>query len=426
MCLKPESISWHEDYSDWRDRNKFLLEKMYMSDCSFVVNRGATQIIVPAHKYILGGFSLDFYNLFYRMEANSNEIPITDVSIKALKEFLRFVYTGERTLNMEIVYDVLKLAVRYSSKILTAFCESFIIRKINERNCMFVLNKCSEFGLTLINSVCMQLIVKDSINILKSPKFLEIHQETLDIILKSNKLKLTEIELYRIVVKWSENNCIKKNNPVNPENMRLALGSSVSNLRFASMNIKEFSECADNNSILTLKEINQVYRFIGTDGKSDCPFSSVKRKYCFKKICNFSNTPTTKIFHYGFSPCFFHFSVEKRVKFHGFGFYGRSKMSTGFENPEVLFYQLEHDNGKTLLNGSSTVTYDGTDKIYNIVFDRYAWLNPYHNYTICITRKNEGIFLNYFEENMSKKVNVDGVVFRQRFDWSIVASVLFE
>lgn len=395
-----------------------------MSDCSFVVTRGTTQIIVPAHKYILGGFSLDFYNLFYRMEANSNEIPITDVSIQALKEFLRFVYTGERTLNMEIVWDVLKLAVRYSSKILTAFCESFIIRKINERNCLFVLNKCSEFGMTLINSFCMKLIIKDS-TLLKSPLFLEIHQETLNIILKSNKLTITEMELYRIVVKWSENNCIKNNIPVNPENMRLAVGSSISNIRFASMNIKEFSECSDNNSILTQKEINQVYRFIGTDGKSDCPFSSDKRN-SLRKICYFSNTPKTKLFQYGFSPCFFHFSVEKRVKFHGFGIYGRSKISNGFDSPELVFYRLAHQNGKNVLTGSSTVTYDGTDKIYNIVFDRFAWLQPHHVYTICITRKNEGIFLNYFEENMSKKVNVDGVVFRQRLDWSIVASILFE
>lgn len=426
MCLKPESISWHDNYSDWRDRNRFLLEKMYMSDCSFVVERGTSQIIIPAHKYILGGFSLDFYNLFYRMEANSNEIPITDVSVMALKEFLKFVYTGERTLNMDIVWDVLKLAVRYSSKILQAFCESFIVRRINERNCLFVLNKCSSFGMPLINSVCMKIIMNNSIIFIKSPAFLDINQETLKIILRSNNLTISEIELYRIVLRWTEKNCIRNKNPVNPENRRLALGLAISNIRFASMNIKEFSECSDNNSILTQKEINQVYRFIGTDGRSECPFLSIKRNSP-KKICLFSNTPKTKIFQYGFTPCYFHFSVEKKVKFYGFGIYGRAKMSIGFQNPEeVLYYELADQNGKILLSNNSKVIYDGTDKIYDLVFARYVWLQPYHLYTVCIKRNEPGLFLNYFEENMSKNVIVDGVVFRQKLDWSVVATVIFD
>lgn len=393
-----------------------------MSDCSFIVTRGTTQIIVPAHKYILGGFSLDFYNLFYRMEASSNEIPITDVSIQGLKEFLRFVYTGDGNLNMEIIWDVLKLAVRYSSKILIAFCESFIIRKINERNCLTVLNKCSEFKMPLINSICMNFIDEQT-NLIKSPDFLEIQQSTLDIILKSNKLTVTELELYRIVLNWSEQNCLKNNNPVNPENMRLALGSAISNIRFASMNIKEFSECSDNNSILTQQEINQVYRFIGTGGKSDCPFLSVKRNS--RKFCYFSKNPKTRFFQYGYW-CNFHFSVEKRVKFYGFGIYGRSKMSIEFHNPEHLFYRLIKDNGEEVLNGSSIVSYDGTDRVYNMVFDRYAWLQPRQLYTICITRDKRGIFENYFDDNMLKRVTCDGVVFRQRLEWSIVASVIFE
>lgn len=424
MCLKPESISWHEDFSDWRDRNKFLLEKMYMSDCSFVVQKGTTQVIVPAHKYILGGFSLDFFNLFYRMEANSDQIPITDVSVAALKEFLKFVYTGERTLNMEIVWDVLKLAVRYNSKILKAFCESFIIRRINERNCLFVLDKCSAFGMTFINSVCIKSIEKNSVNFLKTPAFLDISQDTLNIILKSNNLTISEIELYRVVLKWTENNCVKNNNSVNTENMRLALGSAISNIRFASMNIKEFSECSDNNSILTHKEINQIYRFIGTDGKSDCPFPSVKRS-AHKKICYFSNTPRQRIFRKGFT-CYFPFSVEKKIKFYGFGIYGRAKISDDFLNPEVLHYQLVDQYGHTVLSSSAKIHYDGTEKVYDLVFDRYAYLKPFQQYTVYINRNVPGVFLNYYEGDMMKRVVHNGVVFRQRFDWSIVATIIFE
>lgn len=425
MCLKPESISWHEDFSDWRDRNKFLLEKMYMSDCSFVVQKGTTQVVVPAHKYILGGFSLDFFNLFYRMEANSDEIPITDVSVVALKEFLKFVYTGERTLNMEIVWDVLKLAVRYNSKILKAFCESFIIRRINERNCLFVLNKCSAFGMNLINAVCIKSIEKNLVNFLKTPTFLDVSQDTLNIILRSNNLTISEIELYRLVLKWTENNCVKNNIPVNTENRRLALGSAISHIRFASMDIKEFSECSDNNSILTQKEINQVYRFIGTDGKSDCPFSSVKRS-ALKKICYFSKNPRERIFHNGFTPCYFQFSVEKKIKFYGFGIYGRAKISVEFQNPEVLHYQLVDQTGNTVLSSSSKVNYDGTEKIYDLVFERYANLKPYQQYTVYIRRNGLGVFLNYFEEDMLKRVVQNGVVFRQRLDWSIVASIIFQ
>lgn len=110
----------------WQERNFFLLNNEFMSDCSFIVQDGENKIKLPAHKYVLGGCSWEFYNFFFLMEAASNEIPITDVSVEVVKIFLEFIYRESVQLNNEIIWDVLKLAERYSVKGVKVCCDEFL------------------------------------------------------------------------------------------------------------------------------------------------------------------------------------------------------------------------------------------------------------------------------------------------------------
>lgn len=109
----------------------------------------------------------------------------------------------------------------------------------------------------------------------ESESFLKTQKKTVVNILKSNELRGNELDLYKSVYNWATETFEKNQQTVNSENIRLALGEAFNYIRFGAMTGNEFSECVNENSILTPNETIQTFRFI-CDGKSDCSFSANK------------------------------------------------------------------------------------------------------------------------------------------------------
>ena len=64
-------------------------------------------------------------------EARSGSIMIADVSYAVLRTFVQYLYTAEALLDEAMACDLLVLAEKYQVKHLKAFCEKFIISKVN-------------------------------------------------------------------------------------------------------------------------------------------------------------------------------------------------------------------------------------------------------------------------------------------------------
>lgn len=64
-------------------------------------------------------------------ESRSGAIKIADVSYAVLRAFVHYLYTAEALLDEQMACDLLVLAERYQVKHLKAFCEKFIISKVN-------------------------------------------------------------------------------------------------------------------------------------------------------------------------------------------------------------------------------------------------------------------------------------------------------
>lgn len=100
--------------------------------------------------------------------------------------------------------------------------------------------------------------------------------------MKSESLTINEFELFNGVIKWAQRNCEKNGVVPTSTNKRETLGASLMDIRFASMTITEFTQCTiEDNAILTNIEENQVFKFIGSGGKSECKFPSEKRNLFF-------------------------------------------------------------------------------------------------------------------------------------------------
>lgn len=307
---------WHNvlKTATWKERNNFLLITEFMSDCAFIVQNGSEQIKLGAHKYVLGGSSYEFYNLFFLMEAGSNEIPIAGFSVEVVKVFLELIYKeSSAKLTMDIIWDVLNLAQRYSVEGLKIFCGEFLIENIINENALELLDKTSVYELENFNVRCMmQMSLNENKNWIETEFFLEIQNKTLCNILKSFELRGNELEIYKAAYKWGENFCEKNNQIRTTENIRLALGAAFKLIRFGAMTASEFSTCIDDSSILNSKEMIQIFKLIAV-GESECDFSNVKRTRFGIKELKFEQSSTG----YGGSNCYVDITSNKHIFLNG-------------------------------------------------------------------------------------------------------------
>ncbi|XP_019464120.1 PREDICTED: BTB/POZ domain-containing protein At4g08455 isoform X2 [Lupinus angustifolius] len=88
---------------------------------------------VHAHKAILVSRSPVFKAMLESdmEESRSGTIKIDDVSYDALSAFVNYLYTAEACLDDQMAFDLLVLAEKYEVKHLKAFCEKFLIARLN-------------------------------------------------------------------------------------------------------------------------------------------------------------------------------------------------------------------------------------------------------------------------------------------------------
>ncbi|CAH9101734.1 unnamed protein product [Cuscuta europaea] len=99
--------------------------------------KNATQPVpVPAHRAVLASRSRVFRAMLENEmeESLSGTIKISDVSYDVLRAFVNYLYTAETCLDECMACDLLVLAEKYEIKHLKAYCEKFLISKLNWEN----------------------------------------------------------------------------------------------------------------------------------------------------------------------------------------------------------------------------------------------------------------------------------------------------
>lgn len=417
--------SWQSKGSNWLAKNEFLFNNVLMSDCAFRIT--LENVKIPAHKYILGGSSAVFYNFYYEMKANFNEITVEDVSVDNFLVFLKFLYTGKNEFNMKNIADILKLADRYSINNLTQICSDFLIKKLKIDNALNFMERYSTYQLNNFDDFCINLISKNRL-IFENSLFYEISKNTLQKILISKELSgFKEITIYNGVNKWAERFCQKNQQLVNSENKRSALGSALHFIRFGTMNIQEFTSCTVNNPILNTGEIESIFIYIGSDGKTDCKYSGEKRKRN-RNIFKFSNlTPTVN--YYGFNTYdLFNFTVSKSIEFNGVVIHGRARSAleesiSQFENFNI---KLLNENRDILVEYTSTVEHNGTETGYCLGQYRLVLLNANQKYIVHIEgEETASKFINYQLSEKIIKKEENGVMFNIRDNNYVGAGIVY-
>lgn len=333
-----------------------------MSDCAFIVEEEEIKTKIPCHKYILGCCSWEFYKLFYLMEGDS-KVTVSDVSLNVVKKCLEFIYKETTEIDMEIVWDVLKLGKRFKINNLIEFCEKFLAKNVDEENVFIVFENSAELELgNVVRTVCVDILGRLQLD--EYGSFFKMSQESIIFFLESDKSNKKEIEIFRLINQWAEHKCKQNKEIVNSTNKIRVLGEAVNKIRFGTMTIEEFTECIlYEHCFLTDKQTVDILKCIGSSGEHDCGFSSIERYGILKTITVSGDIVSShKSIWYPTE-----FSSNNPINLVGMGIYGRK---TNITSKSVKFIiKLKCDERINFVSKNEfEINFDGTDKIYQVIF----------------------------------------------------------
>ena len=157
-----------------------LLEMATLSDVTLAMGNEE----IKAHKAILSARSPVFRAMFKHdgfKEQQENLVRITDHDPKAVKEMLKFIYTGEAPKLKEMVHDLFCIADQYQIERLKQLCEKQLWKDIDVKNVVDTLLLAMTHDLIRLKRRCTRFITDHIAEIMKTKEW--------------EKLKSTNVEL---------------------------------------------------------------------------------------------------------------------------------------------------------------------------------------------------------------------------------------
>ncbi|KAH3791312.1 hypothetical protein DPMN_144795 [Dreissena polymorpha] len=161
------------------------------------------------------------------------------------------------------VMHILYAAKKYDVPDLQSKCRSFLSKIMSTKNISITLNQAIDFDDSILQTMCLDFIVKQSDGVLKSDSFVEMSRSALKAVLMCDTFGVSEDQLFLACKRWAQHACESAGREVTDENLRQTLGEDLVNLiRFPAMPMKEFSEYVATGTFLSQTETLNEFRSI--------------------------------------------------------------------------------------------------------------------------------------------------------------------
>lgn len=379
-------FNWQASRATVKDRLAFIFNKEILSDVHFVVGKGNLQQRIPAHKFVLSVGSAVFDAMFNgAMATTSEEIELPDVEPAAFLALLRFLYSDDVQIGPETVMTTLYTAKKYAVPALEKACVDFLKLNLSSDNAFMLLTQARLFDEPQLADLCLETIDKFTSEALAAEGFTDIDHDTLCAVLERDSLRIREAKLFNAVVRWAEQECLRQNIPVTPDNQRACLGQALNLIRFPLMTVEEFAGGAAQSSVLTDREVVSLFLYFTVNPKPVVGFPDVPRCCITGKeqvACRFQQTES----RWGYSGTSdrIRFVVDRRIFIVGFGLYGSIHGPSDYDaNIQVI----HTGTGKILGSNDTSFSCDGLPTISRVMFKTPVEISPNLSYTLCATLK---------------------------------------
>ena len=401
---------YHDDWQSSKktvlQRNAYMFDNELMSDVSFTC--GESRRIFHAHKYVLATSSAVFFAMFYG-EIPPKEFPICieDAEEESFEEFLRFLYIDDCKITAENAIAVLYLAKKYLISSLAEKCCEILEASIKPENVFVVLEQAVQFDEKELEEKSWNIVAKRTQECLNSEAFCDIGLHTLNALLKKKSLAVTEVELFKAVLKWTDSECARQGINIEEDKTarRRVLGDSVYEIRFLEMSHEGILKDVCKTGILTDSEaISILQKVVGSDvaglkwkkhgQRRPGPLLSFNR-------FDHGNVNASSIagWYYGGSSDALTLTVNKAVLFHGVRLFGDSRGSQ---------YQVKFTVKDQTVAGTYTSQQDG-DGVpgYDVTLRNPISLLPNEEITIIATIRGPN---SYWGTQGKSSVKIDDTV----------------
>ena len=374
---------YHDDWQSSKktvlQRNAYMFDNELMSDLSFTC--GESRRVFHAHKYVLATSSAVFFAMFYG-EIPPNEFPIRieDTEEESFKEFLRFLYTDDCKITAENAIGVLYLAKKYLISSLAEKCCEILEASIKPENVFAVLEQAIKFDEKELEEKSWNIISNKTQECLNSEAFCDIGLHTLNALLKKEWLAVTEVELFKAVLKWTDSECARQGINIEEDKTarRRVLGDSVYEIRFLEMSQEDIVKYVSPTEVLTDREMIRIFQKLYGLHIADLKWMEGRKKYV--PVVSFSrfdpgNVNRNTWNHNGDSDTLT-LTVNKAVLFHGVRLFG----DTGGSQYEVKFTVKD----KTVTGTYTSQQNDGVWS-YDVMLSNPIPFLPNEEFTIIAT-----------------------------------------
>ena len=404
---------YHDDWQTSKktvlQRNAYMFDNELMSDVSFTC--GESRRIFHAHKYVLATSSAVFFAMFYG-EIPPKEFPIRieDAEEESFKEFLRFLYTDDCKITAENATVVLYLAKKYLISSLAEKCCEFLEASINQpENVFTVLEQAVHFNEKELEEKSWNIVLTRTQECLNTEAFCDIGFHTLNALLKKESLAVTEVKLFKAVLKWTDIECARQGINIKEDKTarRRVLGDSVYEIRFLEMSHEDILKDVSKTGIITDTEIVSILRkFLGLDVAG----LKWKKHGKLRSLLSFSRFDSRNIHGNDHSSWYYNgksdaltLTVNKAVLFHGFRLFGNSGGSQ---------YEVNFKIKDQTVTGTYTSQQDDGVPGYDVILRKPISLLPDEEITIIATIQGSNSYWGT-QGKSSVKINDIVVTFKE-------------
>ena len=301
---------WQSNKKSIQERNAHMFNNFDMSDIQLACG-DTNAVVFYAHKYVLATSSPVFHKMFYGSLPESGPvIHLPDTDKESLEAFLRYLYTDETPSTPELALKVMYLAHKYMITALVNECINIV--KVSPEKAFFAIRYAMLVQEESLIQTAWQVVDSRTREVVKSEHFCDIDASLLSEFLKRDSLRITEIELFRAVLKWTESQCEKRDLEVTEENRKTVLGDAIYHLRFLAMSQEEFLKGVVPTRLINSEDtLSILQKFLGENPES-LKWTVTKKRCDYLRLARFDaenvRAPSI-IWSYLFPLAWYHFAA---------------------------------------------------------------------------------------------------------------------